>query len=297
VSDNLLDVQISHTIETSNGKLPMEISLQIQQGSILAVTGPSGAGKTTLLRQLAGLVHPDSGRIIFGKNVWFDSFSNTYIQTQKRNIGFVFQDYALFPHLTVRQNLAYGLEKNSPPQIVDELLAEIDLIQLGDRKPFQLSGGQQQRVALARALVRKPDLLLLDEPLSALDHSMRGSLQDLILKFHQRLGFTMIIVTHDLGEIFRLAAQVAIIEDGMITKQGTPSEVYLPNDETNNDLITYGEVLSFERKENFMFVRALIQQKVQELKLPLHFTSEIQVGKSFVLNYSVDKADFRLIDK
>lgn len=295
MSDNQLEIYIEHILETANGKLPMQISLSVQLGSILAVTGPSGSGKTTLLRQLAGLVSPLSGRISHGNKTWLDTILETNIPTQNRNIGFVFQDYALFPHLTVRENLVYALEKGIKPNVIDELFNDIDLTQLADRKPFQLSGGQQQRVALARALVRKPDLLLLDEPLSALDHAMRGNLQDLILKFHQEYGFTMIIVTHDLGEIFRLANQVAVLEDGKITRQGTPSEIYLPNENTK-ELILYGKVLTCAILPDHILVHALIQQNIQELKLPVHLASDMKPGRSFALGYAFGNAEIKMID-
>ena len=275
----------------------MEISVSILEGSILAVTGPSGAGKTTLLRQIAGLVRPQNGHIQYHGELWLDTNSKINLPTQKRNIGFVFQDYALFPHLTVRENLAFGLEKGTDAAIVEELIDSIELRQLADRKPYQLSGGQQQRVALARALVRKPDLLLLDEPLSALDHSMRGNLQELILKFHQQYGFTMIIVTHDLGEIFRLANQVIVLENGKIMRQGTPSQIYLPDENTVNDLVLYGEVLTSVIYSDHILVRALIQQNIQELKLPLHMESDFHPGRSFALRYALNMADITLIDK
>ena len=275
----------------------MEISVSILEGSILAVTGPSGAGKTTLLRQIAGLVRPQNGHIQYQGKLWLDTNSKINLPTQKRNIGFVFQDYALFPHLTVRENLAFGLEKGTDAAIVEELIDSIELRQLADRKPYQLSGGQQQRVALARALVRKPDLLLLDEPLSALDHSMRGNLQELILKFHQQYGFTMIIVTHDLGEIFRLANQVIVLENGKIMRQGTPSQIYLPDENTVNDLVLYGEVLTSVIYPDHILVRALIQQNIQELKLPLHMEPNFHPGRSFALRYALNMADITLIDK
>ena len=295
MSDNQLEIHIDHVLETANGKLPMEISMSVQKGSILAVTGPSGSGKTTLLRQLAGLVSPVSGRILYGNKTWLDTGSKKNLPTQNRNIGFVFQDYALFPHLTVRENLTYALEKGTKPNVIDELLNDIGLTQLAERKPFQLSGGQKQRVALGRALVRKPDLLLLDEPLSALDHSMRGNLQDLILKFHREYGFTMIIVTHDLGEIFRLANQVVVLENGKITRLGTPSEIYLPNEKTS-DIILYGKVLTCTTFPDYILVQALIQQNIQELKLPLHLVSGMKPGSSFALGYALDTAEIKIID-
>lgn len=222
MSDNLLDVHIRHTLHTVHGILPMEVDFSLARGSMMVLTGPSGAGKTTLLRLIAGLIHPDSGRITFENNTWLDSSLRVHVPVQKRHIGFVFQDYALFPHMTVRKNLLFALARNQSAEIADELLEATGLSQLADRSPAQLSGGQQQRVALARALVRKPELLLMDEPFAALDPEMRLQLQDLLLKLHRKHGFSAIIVTHDMGEIFRLADHVAIMEAGKLTRTGTP---------------------------------------------------------------------------
>jgi molybdate transport system ATP-binding protein len=297
VSDKLLTISIRHSLQTAHGILPMEIDLVAKQGSIVAVTGPSGAGKTTLLRQIAGLISPDSGYIKFGNTVWLDTSVKIFQSPQLRAIGFVFQDYALFPHLTVRENLLYALEKGENPAIVDELLNAVELTQLTDRKPAQLSGGQQQRVALARALVRRPDLLLLDEPLAALDHTMRRRLQEYLLKLQQQLGFTMILVTHDLGEIFRMAHQVVVLENGKVAEYGSPSEVYLPKNENNDQLIVYGEVLTYTVHEDYLLVSALVQQSIRTIKLPLHWLSKMSPGRSFALRYSMDTPQIELINQ
>ena len=296
MSDKLLTISIRHSLQTAHGILPMEIDLEAQQGSIVAVTGPSGAGKTTLLRQIAGLVSPDFGHIKFGNTVWLDTSAKIFQSPQLRAIGFVFQDYALFPHLTVRENLLYALEKGKNPAIVDELLTAVELTQLTDRKPGQLSGGQQQRVALARALVRRPDLLLLDEPLAALDHTMRRRLQEYLLKLQQQLGFTMILVTHDLGEIFRMAHQVVVLENGKVVKYGSPSEVYLPENGNDDQLTVYGEVLTCIINNDHLLVSALIQQSIRTIKLPLHWISEMSPGRSFALRYSMDTPQIELIN-
>jgi len=274
----------------------MEIDLLAEKGSIVAITGPSGAGKTTLLRQIAGLVSPDAGYIKFGNTVWLDTSVKIFQSPQLRNIGLVFQDYALFPHLTVRENLLYALNKGEKPAIVDELLHAVELTQLTDRKPGQLSGGQQQRVALARALVRRPDLLLLDEPLAALDHTMRRRLQEYLLILQQQLGFTMILVTHDLGEIFRMAHQVVILENGKVAKYGSPAEVYLPENDNNDQLVLYGEVLTCTTAKDYLLVSALIQQSIRTIKLPLHWLPELSPGRSFALRYSMEIPHIELIN-
>ncbi|GGM98173.1 hypothetical protein GCM10010967_35000 [Dyadobacter beijingensis] len=296
MSDNLLDVHIRHTLHTAHGVLPMEVDFALARGQIMALTGPSGAGKTTLLRLIAGLIHPKTGRISFQNDRWLDSRTRLHIPAQDRHIGFVFQDYALFPHLTVRKNLLFALAKNQSPAVVDELLEATGLAQLADRKPAQLSGGQQQRVALARALVRKPELLLMDEPFAALDPEMRYQLQDLLLQLHRQQAFSVILVTHDMGEIFRLADRVAMMEKGKLTHFGTPSEVYLNEQTATDGLVIYGEVLTCEHHEDTLAATAWIDGKIRRLSLPLHYENQLRPGVTFTLHYAGGNADLRIIE-
>lgn len=266
----------------------MEVTLRVEVGAITAITGPSGAGKTTLLRLIAGLVKPESGRIQFGEDVWLDSEKKVFQSPQQRQTGLVFQDYALFPHLTVRQNVAFGLDKGDDPARVDELLHEVELTQLSHQKPHQLSGGQQQRVALARALVRRPRLLLLDEPLSALDRSMRQRLQEYLLTLHQRYQLTILLVTHNLAEIFRLADQVVELDEGKVIRQGTPRQVFAQTYPSAEVPTLYGEVLTCEVSGDQVTVQALIDQRIHTLRLPAAQAAELQPGRSFLLRYSVE---------
>lgn len=293
MSDNLLDVHIRHTLHTAHGVLPMEVDFSLAGGGIMALTGPSGAGKTTLLRLVAGLIHPTSGHIAFQNDVWLDSASRVHVPAQKRHIGFVFQDYALFPHMTVRKNLSFALAENQSPEIVDELLEATGLTQLADRKPAQLSGGQQQRVALARALVRKPDLLLMDEPFAALDPEMRLQLQDLLLKLHRQHHFSVILVTHDVAEIFRLADYVGLMETGKLTRFGTPSDLYLNEPPQPDTLLIYGEVLTSERHGDTLAIRAWIDGKIRQLTVPAHLEAQMQAGKTFTMHYVTGSAEIR----
>ncbi|WP_342088952.1 ABC transporter ATP-binding protein [Dyadobacter sp. OTU695] len=295
MSDSQLEVHIRHTLHTAHGILPMEVDFSLARGGIMALTGPSGAGKTTLLRLIAGLIHPNSGRIAFQSDVWLDTASRVHIPAQKRHIGFVFQDYALFPHMTVRKNLSFALGENQPPEIVDELLQATGLTQLADRKPTHLSGGQQQRVALARALVRKPDLLLMDEPFAALDPEMRLQLQDLLLTLHRQHNFSAILVTHDMAEIFRLADRVGLIETGKLIRFGTPSELYLNQASQPGPVLIYGEVLTCERQGDTLSVHAWIDGKIRQLTIPAHFEAQMQPGSTFTMHYTTDNADFRII--
>jgi len=201
------------------------INLDIEKGSFLSLLGPSGCGKTTTLRLLAGFEKCDGGTIeVDGKII-------NNIPVYNRNFGMVFQSYALFPHMTVEQNIAYGLEqrKMSKKDIKEEVAKAIEMVKLTGyekRKPKQLSGGQQQRVALARALVIKPDLLLLDESLSALDKNLRVEMQIELRQIQKKVGITTIFVTHDQEEALTLSDKIAVMKMGRIIQMGTPEEIY-----------------------------------------------------------------------
>jgi molybdate transport system ATP-binding protein len=226
-------IVLSKSLQGRGSNMQLNIEMEIPEGKRIALYGPSGAGKTSTLKMISGLVKPDKGMIRLGNDTWYDSERKINQRPQLRSIGVVFQEYALFPHMTIRQNLTYALPDGQPDTIVDELLNLTELKDLSDRKPRFLSGGQQQRVALARALVRRPKILLLDEPLSALDTTMRFRLQEYLLEIHQRFNFTMILVSHDMLEVVRLAEEVYILNEGSIKGRGKPSEV-LPIDQLKN---------------------------------------------------------------
>jgi len=201
----------------------------IDPAGITVLFGPSGSGKTTLLRCLAGLERPDDGRIRLGDTVWFDAATGRHVAPQRRRIGFLFQDYALFPHRTVAGNIAFGLAHLSRAERsrrVAELLALFELEGLADRYPHELSGGQQQRVALARALAPRPHLLLLDEPLSALDGPTRDVLRRKLRRWLQALNIPAVIVTHDWLEASTLGEQVLVLDGGRVLQQGPVAEVF-----------------------------------------------------------------------
>lgn len=210
---------------TSEGKKILKVDLEIGHNELLCLFGHSGAGKTTILRMLAGLLAPNKGFIAFNGQVWFDSAQKINLPPQKRNVGYMFQDYALFPHMTVRKNIEFA-QKIKNTEEADELLIHFGLEALQKQYPAKLSGGQKQRVALARALAAKPNLLLLDEPLSALDYEMRLSLQDEILKAHRMLNSVSLLISHDIDEVKKLAEKVIILQNGVITRQGRVSEVF-----------------------------------------------------------------------
>jgi putative spermidine/putrescine transport system ATP-binding protein len=201
------------------------VSFEVERGHVLSLLGPSGCGKTTIMRMIAGLIDPTAGDIrIGGRDV-------TRVPVHRRNIGMLFQNYALFPHLSVARNLAFGLEMRKLPKAeivrrVEATLAMVRLDQFGDRLPHQLSGGQQQRVGLARALVVEPAVLLLDEPFGALDKKLRESMQIEMRQLQQRLGITTLMVTHDQDEALTLSDRIAVMNNGCIEQIGTPKEIY-----------------------------------------------------------------------
>lgn len=222
----MIELRFKKRLFGAGEEMTLAIDATIEEGEFVTLFGESGAGKTTILRILAGLEEPDEGIVRAGDESWFDSSAKINLPPQRRRIGFVFQDYALFPNMSVRKNLEYALEDKRDKVIVDELLKLTDLGGLEHRYPQTLSGGQKQRVALARALVRRPRILLLDEPLSALDLAMRQKLQEELLVLHCRFGITTILVSHDLAEIFKLSSKVFFLEKGRIGRLGTPHEVF-----------------------------------------------------------------------
>jgi len=244
----MIDCSIYKTLQTAQGTINLDIIFEIEKGKLVTLFGPSGSGKTTILRILAGLASPQKGKIISNNETWLDTKKHIDLPPQKRKVGFVFQEYALFPNMTVKENLQYALEKDQATTIIRELMQVMDLEQLQNRKPDTLSGGQRQRVALARALVRKPELLLLDEPLSALDSEMRLKLQDHILKLHKEFNLTTILVSHDFSEIFKMSDTIMMLKNGKISSKGIPSEI-LFNQQGSGDFQLIGEVLHIE-KEN-----------------------------------------------
>ncbi len=225
-----MSIRIEHLSKRFGAFSALEdVRLDVRQGELLALLGPSGSGKTTLLRIIAGLEHADGGQVII------DGEDASRLSVQARRAGFVFQHYALFRHMTVHENIAFGLRVRRGAQRwpdarirarVEELLALVQLDGLGQRYPAQLSGGQRQRVALARALAIEPRVLLLDEPFGALDAQVRRDLRRWLRELHDRTGLTTLFVTHDQEEALELADRVAILNHGRVEQVGTPAEVY-----------------------------------------------------------------------
>ncbi|NPA12873.1 MAG: ATP-binding cassette domain-containing protein [Aquificae bacterium] len=219
-----MEIKCKKKLKGAEGEFNLDVDISIEEGKVVGIFGKSGAGKTTLLRIIAGLEKPEEGFIKVGGKVWFDSRKGVNLPPQKRKVGFVFQDYALFPNMTVKENILYGMEREDR-KLLDHLLRITELTKLADRKPNQLSGGQKQRVALARAVARKPEVLLLDEPLSALDYQMRKELQVELAKLHREFGFTTVIVSHDPEETALLSDKVFILENGKVVDEVQPEKL------------------------------------------------------------------------
>lgn len=204
----------------------LEMTLETEAGQILVLFGPSGSGKSLALRLIAGLERPDTGRIVVGGQVVFDSSQALDLPLQQRRVGYVPQNYALFPHFSVQKNIGYGLQGQAATQRVSQLVTSMRLQGLEKRKPREISGGQQQRVALARALAIQPALLLLDEPFSALDAIVREQLREDLREIHQQFKTTTVFVTHDLSEAFMLADRIAVFEGGRVLQCASRSEIF-----------------------------------------------------------------------
>ena len=225
--------------------------LCVGRGEFVALLGPSGCGKTTLLRLVAGFEKPDLGEVKIGDRVVADS--STWVVPERRRVGMVFQDYALFPHLTVAENVGFGLPRRERSARVPIVLALVDLSGLGGRYPHELSGGQQQRVALARALAPNPELVLLDEPWSNIDPHLRTSMRDEIAAILRSVGVTVVLVTHDREEAFVLADRVALMRAGTIVQTGTAEELYLdPHDRWAAEFVGAGNFVAGSVEEGLV---------------------------------------------
>lgn len=253
----MIKIALQKKLTAADGVMILDIDINIVQGKLLTIYGDSGAGKTSILRMIAGLLEADSGYISVNEKIWLDTKKKISLKPQQRKIGFVFQDYALFPNMTARENLLFALEKKQDKQIVDELISIVELGDLQNRYPEKLSGGQKQRVALARAMVRKPEILMLDEPLSALDAKMRSKLQDYILKVHKQFNLTTLLISHEISEVIKMSDEIYILENGKIINSGKPVDVFT-NKQVSGKFQFLGEIVQIKKEDIIYVVTILI---------------------------------------
>lgn len=273
----MISIDISKKLHGSSGQMDLNIDLSIKEGDFVALSGKSGSGKTTLLRILAGLEEAN-GNIRVGDEVWQDAKSS--LPPQKRQIGYVFQDYALFPNMTVEENLLFV---NNDKKLAKRLLDMTELSDLKNRIPNSLSGGQQQRVSMCRALMNKPKLLLMDEPLSALDPQMRTKLQSEILTLHKEFGTTTIMVSHDPSEIYRLASRVLVLEDGKVIADGNPKEVLLKT-QGSQKFSFEGELLDITKVDVIYVAIVSIGQQLVEVVVSSQEAKNLKIGQKVTVS-------------
>ncbi|BDL79983.1 sulfate/molybdate ABC transporter ATP-binding protein [Campylobacter jejuni] len=280
----MIKIDINHPMNTAKGRLDLNFKKDIESGKITALFGESGAGKTTLLKIIAGLIRPEFGRIEVDNELWFDSSKNFSLALQKRKIGFVFQDYALFPNMNVKENIAYATSSKAK---VSELLALMGLENLAKIYPKHLSGGQAQRVALARALARKPKILLLDEPLSALDFKMRANLQDELAKILEYFKISTLLVSHDLAEIYKLSHRILELKNGKIIKD-FPKNEFFTHSSISAKLCLSTTLLEIKKSDILVVLTLLLNQDIIKITLSeeefLKAYQDIKIGDTLILS-------------
>jgi molybdate transport system ATP-binding protein len=269
----MIKIDINKQLHTSSGHVDLNVALQIKKNEFVALSGVSGSGKTTLLRIIAGLEDAQGEIEVFGQK-WLRGKHK--LPSQKRGIGFVFQDYALFPNMSVLDNLLYV---NKDKQLAHHLLELTDLLELKQRYPNNLSGGQKQRVSLCRAMMKRPKILLMDEPLSALDPQMRTKLQHDILALHKEFDTTTIMVSHDPSEMYRLASRVLVLEHGKIIKDGSAKNILLKTSGSQKFTLQ-GELLDIIKADVINIAVVAIGQQIVEIVLDSSEAKEFQVGQS-----------------
>lgn len=273
----MIELSIHKKLLSPSGEMNLQLTVDIEKGSFVTLYGKSGAGKTSTLRIIAGLLKADEGRILVNGETWLDTSQGIELKPQKRKAGFLFQDYALFPNMTVKENLEFAMGKNQDGKILSELVEIMELGELQSRKPETLSGGQKQRVALARSLVQRPSVLLLDEPLSALDMEMRLKLQPYILQVHRDYGLTTVLISHDTSEILKMSDSMIVIDEGQIIKQGTPAEVFT-HKEVSGKFQFVGEVIKMERQDFIYIVSVLIGNELVKVIANESEVESLEIG-------------------
>ncbi len=278
----MISVLLQKRLKSASGDMQLDVAFEIQKGQLVTLYGKSGAGKTTIFRILAGLLNPDQGKITVNDIFWLDTEKKINVPPQKRKIGFVFQEYALFPNMTVLENLNFALGKNKDDGFVKELVEIVDLGDLQFRKPDTLSGGQKQRVALARALVQKPEILMLDEPLSALDFEIRNKLQQYILQVHREFNLTTILISHDISEIIKMSDYLIELDHGKIIKQGLPTKV-LTHNKVSGKFQLHGEILAMVNQDFIFIITVLIGKEIIKVVADVDESKKLNIGDKVII--------------
>lgn len=273
----MIEIDFTKKLNGGAGSFDLELKLALEAGQFTTIYGASGAGKTSTLRMISGLMTPDRGSLVVNNEVWYHSSKKINKKPQERSIGFVFQDYALFGHMTVLENLIFAKGKKDGTNSIDELLEVMELQQLQHRKPETLSGGQKQRVALARALVQKPKLLLLDEPFAALDNTIRFKLHEYLKRVQERYDLTTVLISHEVGEIIKLADKVVCLEQGKISKIGSPDTIFT-NQNLSGKFKFPGVVVKVEREEIISVVSVRIHTQVVKVVVQHHEAEALTLG-------------------
>jgi molybdate transport system ATP-binding protein len=273
----MIKITIEKKLHGANGEMDLNVDLEIKKGEFLALSGKSGSGKTTLLRILAGL-ESAKGSIEVGGEKWLSSKGS--LPPQKRQIGYVFQDYALFPNMTVEENLLFV---HADKKLAEHLLQITELSDMKERLPNTLSGGQQQRVSLCRAMMHRPKLLLMDEPLAALDPEMRIILQNEILRLHKEFGTTTIMVSHDPSEIYRLASRVVVLENGKFVNDGHPKEILLKT-QGSQKFSFEGELLDISNVDVIYVAIISIGQQLVEVVVSSQEAQNLTIGQKVTVS-------------
>lgn len=274
----MIELNCKKSLNGADGKFELDVNLNVKKGEFIALYGKSGSGKTTLLRLIAGFETPDSGAIKAGGKTLFEG--KNFAPPQSRNIGFLFQDYALFPNMNVMKNLLFA---NNDLNLAHKLLDLVEMSSLESAAISQLSGGQKQRAALARALMRKPEILLLDEPLSALDNAMREKLQDYLAKIHAEFNMTTVLVSHDVAEIYKLASKVFVLENGKIAHVGSPSEIFLRHSGSQKFSLP-AKILEISKRDAIYVAVVLVGQQLCEVALSAAEAANLRSDDEAVLS-------------
>ena len=278
----MIEIDIKKKLSSSDGEMMLSLNQSIEKGEFIGLYGPSGAGKTSTLEMIAGLMKPDEGYIKVNGKYWYQQKAARQFPMQERNIAYMFQDYALFPNMSIEENITFAAANKANKQFTKELMSTMGLTELANKKPATLSGGQKQRVALARALAQQPDILLLDEPLSALDTKVRLELQDYLSKYHKSLGLTTIMISHDISELVKLTDRVLQLDKGQVIKEGSPQDLFM-NKTVSGKFKFTGEVIGLQQQGFLYIVTVLIQNNPIRVIAQQSEIDDIRIGDTVVV--------------